>query len=101
MPEGREGKLYYGRRHRVEFQNLGLRIILTSGLLLTEVEMDYIRDCLVKNPREDGGIIFDVMLKGTILGGVYNLDTYLDILFGIHDKECMRRAFGSMKARSS
>ena len=101
IPEGREGKLYYGRRHRVEFQNLGLRIILTSGLLLTEVEMDYIRDCLVKNPREDGGIIFDVMLKGTILGGVYNLDTYLDILFGIHDKECMRRAFGSMKARSS
>lgn len=101
IPEGREGQLYYGRRHRVEFQNLGLRIILTSGLPLTEVEMDYIRDCLVKNPREDGGIIFDVMLKGTILGGVYNLDTYLDILFGIHDKECMRRAFGSMKARSS
>ena len=101
IPEERERQLYYGRRHRVEFQNLGLRIILTSGLPLTEVEMDYIRDCLVKNPREDGGIIFDVMLKGTILGGVYNLDTYLDILFGIHDKECMRKAFGSMKVRSS
>lgn len=68
---------------------------------LTEVEKDYIRDCLVKDPYEDGGIVFDVMLKGTVLGGVYNLDTYLDILFGIRDKECMRKAFASMKARNS
>lgn len=101
IPDDREKQTYYGRRYRVEFQNLGLRIILTSGLSLTEVEKDYIRDCLIKNPYEDGGIVFDVMLKGTKLGGIYNLDTYLDILFGIHDKECMRKAFASMKARNS
>ncbi len=101
IPDGRERQTYQGRRHRVEFQNLGLRIILTSGLPLTDVEKDYIRDCLVKDPYEDGGIVFDVMLKGTVLGGVYNLDTYLDILFGIRDKECMRKAFASMKARNS
>lgn len=101
IPDGRERQTYQGRRHRVEFQNLGLRIILTSGLPLTEVEKDYIRDCLVKDPNEDGGIVFDVMLKGTVLDGVYDLDTYLDILFSIRDKECMRKAFASMKARNS
>lgn len=101
IPDGRNKQSYYGRRHRAEFQNLGLRIILTSGMSLNEVEKDYIRDCLIKDPREDGGIIFDVMLKGTMLGGENNLDTYLDILFGIHDKDRMRKAFGTIKARSS
>ena len=72
-----------------------------QGDLILLKEKDYIRDCLVTDPNEDGGIVFDVMLKGTVLDGVYDLDTYLDILFSIRDKECMRKAFASMKARNS
>lgn len=95
----RKNDLYCGRRHRVEFKNLGLRIILTSGLSIEEVEKDYIRTCLINDPCEDGGIVFDAMLKGTMVGGVYNLDTYLDIIFGIHDKECMIKALMAIKVR--
>lgn len=101
IPDDRNPHSYFGMQHRVVFQNLGLRIILTSGLKLTDFEKDYIRDCLTKDPYEDGGIVFDVMLKGTIYGGVYDLDTYLDILFGIHDTNRMLAAFKTMNVRNS
>ena len=42
IPEGGERKLYWSMRYREEFQNLGLRIILTSGLELTDFEITYI-----------------------------------------------------------
>lgn len=73
IPEGGERKSYWSMRYREEFQNLGLRIILTSGLELTDFEITYIQDCLRKDPYEDGGIFFDTMLDGTLYGGIYNL----------------------------
>lgn len=72
--------------HREELQNLGLRIILTSGIELSDFEISYIQDCLRKDPYEDGGILFDIMLDGTLYGGIYNLDMYLDILLGLKIK---------------
>ena len=101
IPNNPKPHSYYGMRHRIEFKNIGLRIILTSGLVLTEFEKNYIRDCLVKNPYEDGGIVFDVMLNGTIHGGVYDLNTYLDILFRIQDINSMKAAFKTMIAYNS
>ena len=83
IPEGGERKSYWSMRYREELQNLGLRIILTSGLELTDFEITYIQDCLRKDPYEDGGMFFDTMLDGTLYGGIYNLDIYLGILFGL------------------
>lgn len=92
---------YYERRNQNEFQDLGLRIILTTGLVLTEFEKTYIRECLIKNHPGDGRIVFDVMLKGTINGSIYNLNTYLDILFGIHDADSLKVASRTMRVRNS
>lgn len=89
IPEGGERKSYWSMRYREEFQNLGLRIILTSGLELTDFEITYIQDCLRKDPYEDGGMFFDTMLDGTLYGGIYNLDIYLGILFGLKNKDAM------------
>ena len=87
IPEGGERKSYWSMRYKEEFQNLGLRIILTSGLELTDFEITYIQDCLRKDPYEDGGMFFDTMLDGTLYGGIYNLDIYLGILFGLKNKD--------------
>ena len=64
-----ERKSYWHMHHREEFQNLGLRIILTSGIELSDFEISYIQDCLRTDPYEDGGILFDTMLDGTVYGG--------------------------------
>lgn len=89
IPEGGERKSYWSMRYREELQNLGLRIILTSGLELTDFEITYIQDCLRKDPYEDGGMFFDTMLDGTLYGGIYNLDIYLGILFGLKNKDAI------------
>lgn len=86
-------QFYWNRSHREEFENLGLRIVVTSGLPLTAMEISYIQDCLMKNPNEDGGKLFDAMLEGTVYGGVNDLDTYLNVLFGMKDEEAIRNAF--------
>ena len=101
IPEGRERKSYWHMHHREEFQNLGLRIILTSGIELADFEISYIQDCLRKDPYEDGGILFDTMLDGTAYGGIYNLDIYLEILFGLKDKDAILNAFHKINARNS
>lgn len=98
IPEDREKKSYWHMHHREEFQNLGLRIILTSGIKLADFEISYIQDCLRKDPYEDGGIFFDTMLDGTLYGGIYNLDIYLDILFGLKNKDAILNAFRKISA---
>lgn len=101
IPEDREKKSYWHMHHREEFQNLGLRIILTSGIKLADFEIAYIQDCLRKDPYEDGGIFFDTMLDGTLYGGIYNLDIYLDILFGLKNKDAILNAFRKISARNN
>lgn len=101
IPEDREKKSYWHMHHREEFQNLGLRIILTSGIKLADFEISYIQDCLRKDPYEDGGIFFDTMLDGTLYGGIYNLDIYLDILFGLKNKDAILNAFRKISARNN
>ena len=101
IPEGGERKTHWHMHHREEFQNLGLRIILTSGIELSDFEISYIQDCLRKNPYEDGGIFFDTMLDGTLYGGIYNLDIYLEILFGLKNKDAILNVFHKINARNS
>lgn len=101
IPEDREKKSYWHMHHREEFQNLGLRIILTSGIKLADFEISYIQDCLRKDPYEDGGIFFDTMLDGTLYGGIYNLDIYLDILFRLKNKDAILNAFRKISARNN
>lgn len=101
IPEGRERKSYWSMRYKEEFQNLGLRIILTSGLELTDFEITYIQDCLRKDPYEDGGMFFDTMLDGTLYGGIYNLDIYLGILFGLKNKDAILNTFHTISARNN
>lgn len=101
IPEGGERKSYWSMRYREEFQNLGLRIILTSGLELTDFEITYIQDCLRKDPYEDGGMFFDTMLDGTLYGGIYNLDIYLGILFGLKNKDAILNTFHTISARNN
>lgn len=101
IPESREKMSYWHMHHREEFQNLGLRIILTSGIALTDFEIAYIQDCLRKDPYEDGGIIFDMMLDGTLYGGIYNLDTYLDILLGLKNEDAIKTAFHMICTRNA
>lgn len=95
IPKGRQQKPYWNwnTSHGEEFQNLGLRIILTSGMELSDFEISYIQDCLEKDPYEDGKIIFDTMLDGTLYGGIYSLEIYLDILFGLKERDAMLNAF--------
>ena len=101
ISEGRERKSYWHMHHREEFQNLGLRIILTSGIELADFEISYIQDCLRKDPYEDGGIFFDTMLDGTLFGGIYNLDIYLDILFGLKNKDVILNVFQKISVRNN
>ena len=101
IPEGGERKSYWSMRYREELQNLGLRIILTSGLELTDFEITYIQDCLRKDPYEDGGMFFDTMLDGTLYGGIYNLDIYLGILFGLKNKDAILNTFHTISARNN
>lgn len=101
IPENRGKESYWHRHHEEEFQNLGLRILLTSGITLADFEISYIQDCLRKAPYEDGKILFDTMLDGTLYGGIYNLDTYLDILFGLKNKDMIFSAFRKIISRNT
>lgn len=46
--EHREKKSYWHMHHREEFQNLGLRIILTSGIELADFEISYIPENFIQ-----------------------------------------------------
>ena len=84
---------YQRINHRQDFLNYGLKILFTTGLPLDDFEVEYIQNCLRWCPQEDGGKIFDFMLLGTRIGLPNNLDKYLEILFGLHDKDDICRAF--------
>ena len=73
------------RERRDEFSNLGLRIIMTSGMELADFEIEYIQHCLISSSREDVARLFNAFFEGTLYDGVYNINTFLYILFGIRD----------------
>lgn len=100
LSESTGKKSYSHVRHREEFQNLGLRIILTSGIELSDFEIAYIQDCLRKKPYEDGGIFFDTMLDGTLYGGIYNLNIYLRILFGLKNRDAILKVLREISVRN-
>lgn len=87
IKEDGEQSRYWNRNHGKEFINLGMRIILTSGLPIMEYEVQYICDCLYKNPQEDASSLFDVMLQGTLYNGTPDIDTYFDIIFSLKNKD--------------
>lgn len=89
------------RHRREEFLNFGLKIIFTTGLPLTDFEIEYVRDCLRKVPTEDGGKLFDLALHGTQVGLSIDLNLYFDILFGLKDKKAIIRAYKAMAVSSS
>jgi NACHT domain. len=93
-----DGQVNWTPFHNEEFNNLGLKIILTSGLPKTDFEVDFIRNCLRIAPFQDSEMVFSSMLEGTLYNGNYNLDTYLDILLGIKDKNAIRNALRSIIA---
>ena len=41
------------------------------------------------------------MLDGTLYGGIYNLDIYLEILFGLKNKDAILNVFHKINARNS
>ena len=82
---GEEQRYYWNRNHRKEFINLGMRIILTSGLPIMKFEEQYICDCLYKDPQEDAGAFFEVMLKGTLFNSTPDLDMYFNIIFNLRN----------------
>lgn len=92
---------YFGRSHREEFMNLGLKIIFTTGLELDNFEKEYIRDCLDKNPYEDGGKIFDFMLEETINDGNLDINAYMDILFGMKNEQSFERALAQISSHGT
>lgn len=98
--EDRHETHYWHNRHREEFMNYGLKVIFTSGLPFADFETEYIQDCLRKAPEEDGGKIFDTLLLGTTLNMENDIDKYLDILFGLRDKEAIISAFQTMHAHT-
>ncbi len=100
MPGAQRSQTYRRRHYRVEFQDLGLRTILTSGLSLTDFEKDYIRNCLRKDPHEDGGILFDTLLEGTISARENDLDDYLDILLGLKNRDDILKTLREIIART-
>ena len=56
---------------------------------------------LSKDPYEDGGIFFDTMLDGTLYRGIYNLDLYFEILFGLKNKDAIFNALRKISARNN
>ena len=91
---------FFHRHHREEFMNYGMKIIFTSGLPLIDYEIEYVQDCLRKLPNEDGGKLFDTALTGTQVGLSTDLNLYFDILFGLNDKEVIKRAYSAMVAHA-
>lgn len=83
IPDSNRKISQYDLSARNEFKNLGLKIIFTSGIELSDFEILYIQDCLIKYPYEDSGIFFYTMLDGTLYGGIYNFDIFWRILFGL------------------
>ena len=86
IQDGHEVEFFH-KHHRIEFANYGLKILFTSGLPLLDFELDYIRDCLIKAPNEDGGKIFDTLLDGTKYGMPNDLNLYFDLLFSLGNQE--------------
>ena len=86
----------YEMHFRADFKNYGIRMLFSNGLTLEEFELDYIRDCLTKVPREDGGKIFDVCLDGTLFGLNRDLNLYFNIILGLKDVSLIGKAYSTM-----
>lgn len=99
IEEEREQRIYWNRNRGKEFKNLGMRIILTSGLPIIEYEVQYIRDCLSKDPHEDASAFFEVMLQGTLYNGIPDINTYLEIIFSLGNKDTICAVLGEIIAR--
>lgn len=78
---------FFHNHHRIEFANYGLKILFTNGLSLLDFELDYIRDCLIKAPNEDGGKVFDILLDGAKNGMPNDLNLYCELLFSLRNQE--------------
>lgn len=98
IKEEREQRYYWDRNHRKEFINLGMRIILTSGLPIMEFEVQYICECLYKDPQEDASAFFEVMLQGTLYNGTPDIDTYFNIIFSLKNKDKICTVLGEIIA---
>lgn len=93
IPDRSEKSHYWYRNNEREFQNLGLRIIMTSELPIENFEVEFIRECLRKAPYEDAAVLFETMVRGALTGSQKNLDFYLYILFGLKSLEELRKVF--------
>ena len=82
IPDRSEKSHYWYRNNEREFQNLGLRIIMTSELPIENFEVEFIRECLRKAPYEDAAVLFETMVRGALTGSQKNLDFYLYIYLG-------------------
>lgn len=78
---------FFHKHHRIEFANYGLKILFTNGLSLLDFELDYIRECLIKAPNEDGGKVFDTLLDGAKYGMPNDLNLYFELLFSLRNQE--------------
>ena len=81
----------------MELRNLGLRIILTSGLTIESFEVSYIVKCLETRPYEDGNAIYKHMLMGTLTAAEQNLTLYLKILFSLHSIKSIGQALDAIE----
>ena len=87
---------YYKRHNRRDMVNYGLKIVLTSGLPLNEYEKNFIVDCLQRCPEEDGHNIFIYACNGTLTGAVFDLNTYIDLLFRMNNLKQLCEALITM-----
>lgn len=82
--------------HREEFMNYGIRLVFKTDLPLAAFEKCFIRECIKKMPKEDGGKLFDTLFYGTLTGMENDLEEYLDILFGFDNIEDILEVFKQM-----
>lgn len=86
-------------RQPTGIQNQGVKIVLTSGFPMNSVEMEFLRDCLFMNAWQDGGLIFETCLKGTIYHTEITLSQYVEVILGLQDLDALDRALRTVMAR--
>lgn len=84
---------YFYHQGQQNLNNFGLRILFTIGFPLLPHEKEYIKNCLLQRPNEDGDAIFYNALLGTKHDLIINLDVYYDILFSIRNKTAIIQAY--------
>ncbi len=82
-----------------ELENLGLRILMSMGFPFKDFELDYIRDCILKDSYRDGAVLFNMMFLGTINESVYSLETYMNIISRIPKLESIKKVLEGVLIR--